>query len=159
MNKKLIIIGVLGLAGAGYYFYNKKKKETPVLANTSDDETDVSIKSTTTTTENVKPDWNKILKKGSKGIEVRTLQKALKRIDVDGDFGVGTENRLKQVTGLNQISVNQYNQAIVNLQNIKTKKLKEEEKKKAEQKLKEAKQLVAQAPPQTSFTSGLITTL
>jgi LPXTG-motif cell wall-anchored protein len=159
MNKKLIIIGVLGLAGAGYYFYNKKKKETPVLANTSDDETDVSIKSTTTTTENVKPDWNKILKKGSKGIEVRTLQKALKRVDVDGDFGIGTENRLKQVTGLNQISVNQYNQAIVNLQNIKTKKLKEEEKKKAEQKLKEAKQLVAQAPPQTSFTSGLITTL
>jgi LPXTG-motif cell wall-anchored protein len=159
MNKKLIIIGVLGLAGAGYYFYNKKKKETPVLANTSDDETDVSIKSTTTTTENVKPDWNKILKKGSKGIEVRTLQKALKKVDVDGDFGIGTENRLKQVTGLNQISVNQYNQAIVNLQNIKTKKLKEEEKKKAEQKLKEAKQLVAQAPPQTSFTSGLITTL
>ena len=159
MNKKLIIIGVLGLAGAGYYFYNKKKKETPVLANTSDDETDVSIKSTTTTNENVKPDWNKILKKGSKGIEVRTLQKALKRVDVDGDFGIGTENRLKQVTGLNQISVNQYNQAIVNLQNIKTKKLKEEEKKKAEQKLKEAKQLVAQAPPQTSFTSGLITTL
>jgi LPXTG-motif cell wall-anchored protein len=160
MNKKLIIIGVLGLAGAGYYFYNKKKKETPVLANTSDDETDVSIKSTTTTTENVKPDWNKILKKGSKGIEVRTLQKALKKVDVDGDFGIGTENRLKQVTGLNQISVNQYNQAIVNLQNINTKKLKEEEKKKAEQKIKEAKQLVAQAPPQTtSFTSGLITTL
>jgi len=159
MNKKLIIIGVLGLAGAGYYFYNKKKKETPVLANTSDDEIDVSTKPITSTTENIKPDWNKILKKGSKGIEVTTLQKALKRVDVDGDFGVGTENRLKQVTGLNQISVNQYNQAIVNLQNIKTKKLKEEEKKKAEQKLKEAKQLVAQAPPQTSFTSGLITTL
>ena len=156
MNKNLIIIGILGLAGAGYYFYNKKKKETPVLANTSEDETDISIKSITSTTENVKPDLNKILKKGSKGIEVRTIQKALKKVDVDGDFGIGTENRLKKVTGLNQISINQYNQAIVNLQNIKTKKLKEAQKIKEAQKLKEANKVVAQAPPKTSFTDGLI---
>ena len=159
MNKKILIISLIGIVGAGYYFYNKKKKETPVLANTSDDETDISIKSITSTTENVKPDWNKILKKGSKGIEVRTLQKALKKVDVDGDFGIGTENRLKQVTGLNQISVNQYNQAIVNLQNIKTKKFKEAQRIKDEQKKAEAKKVFAQAPPTTSFTSGLITTL
>ena len=125
MNKKLIIIGILGLAGVGYYFYNKKKKETPVLADTSEEETNVSTKSTTSTTQNVKSDWNKILKKGSKGIEVRTLQKALKKVDVDGDFGIGTENRLKQVTGLSQISINQYNQSIDRLQNNKAKQLKE----------------------------------
>ena len=123
MNKKLIIIGVLGLAGFGYYFYNKKKKDTPVLADTSVDETNVSIKSTTSIPQNVKPDWNKILKKGSKGIEVRTLQKALKKVDVDGDFGIGTEKRLKQAQA---------------------------------QKLKDANKVVAQAPPKTSFTDGLI---
>ena len=152
MNKKLIIIGVLGLAGFGYYFYNKKKKDTPVLADTSVDETNVSIKSTTSIPQNVKPDWNKILKKGSKGIEVRTLQKALKKVDVDGDFGIGTEKRLKQVTGLTEISVNQYNQSIINLQNIKSKQLKEAQ----AQKLKDANKVVAQAPPKTSFTDGLI---
>jgi hypothetical protein len=152
MNKKLIIIGVLGLAGFGYYFYNKKKKDTPVLADTSVDETNVSIKSTTSIPQNVKSDWNKILKKGSKGIEVRTLQKALKKVDVDGDFGIVTEKRLKQVTGLTEISVNQYNQYIINLQNIKAKELKNAQ----AQKLKEAKKVVAQAPPKTSFTDGLI---
>ena len=128
MNKKLIIIGVLGLAGFGYYFYNKKKKDTPVLADTSVDETNVSIKSTTSIPQNVKPDWNKILKKGSKGIEVRTLQKALKKVDVE------------------------YNQSIINLQNIKSKQLKEAQ----AQKLKDANKVVAQAPPKTSFTDGLI---
>jgi phage antirepressor YoqD-like protein len=156
MNKKLIVIGVLGLAGFGYYFYNKKKKDTPVLADTSVDETNVSIKSTTSIPQNVKPDWNKILKKGSKGIEVRTLQKALKKVDVDGDFGIGTEKRLKQVTGLTEISVNQYNQSIDRLQSNKAKQLKEAQRIKAEQKLKEAKKVVAQAPPKTSFTDGLI---
>jgi LPXTG-motif cell wall-anchored protein len=154
MNKKLIIIGILGLAGVGYYFYNKKKKDTPVLADTSVDETNVSTKSTTSIP--VKPDWNKILKKGSKGIEVRTLQKALKKVDVDGDFGIGTENRLKQVTGLSQISINQYNQSIDRLQTNKAKQLKEAQRIKAEQKLKEAKKVVVQAPPTTSFTDGLI---
>jgi lysozyme family protein len=159
MNKKVLIISVIGLVGVGYYFYNKKKKDTPVLADTSVDETNVSIKSTTPIPQNVKSDWNKILKKGSKGIEVKTLQKALKKVDIDGDFGIGTENRLKQVTGLTEISVNQYNQYIINLQNIKAKELKNAQKIKAEQKLKEANKVVAQAPPKTSFTAGLITTL
>jgi hypothetical protein len=159
MNKKLLILSLIGLAGVGYYFYNKKKKDTPVLADTSEDtndnETNISTKSTTSSTQNVKPDWNKILKKGSKGVEVRTLQKALKKVDVDGDFGIGTENRLKQVTGLSEISVNQYNQSIVNLQNNKAKQLKEAQRIKAEQKLKEAKKVVVPPPSTTSFTSGL----
>jgi hypothetical protein len=156
MNKKVIILSLIGLAGVGYYFYNKKKKDTPVLADTSVDETNVSIKSTTSIPQNVKPDWNKILKKGSKGIEVRTLQKALKKVDVDGDFGIGTENRLKQVTGLSQISINQYNQSIDRLQSNKAKQLKEAQRIKAEQKLKEAKKVVVPPPSTTSFTAGLI---
>jgi hypothetical protein len=42
------------------------------------------------------------------------LQKALRQLDVDGDFGSDTEKRLKAVTGLNQISINQYNYFISN---------------------------------------------
>jgi lysozyme family protein len=159
MNKKLIIISLLGLAGVGYYFYNKKKKETPSLAEYIED--DVVLFPNTisvTTKQSTKPDYDKILKLGSKGIEVKILQKALKQVDVDGDFGVGTDKRLKKVTGFNQITLNQYNQIIDKLQNIKAKKLKEA-KVKAEQKKAEAKKVVVQPKPTTSFTAGLITTL
>jgi hypothetical protein len=159
MNKKLIIISLLGLAGVGYYLYNKKKKETPSLAEYIED--DVVLFPNTisvTTKQSTKPDYDKILKLGSKGIEVKILQKALKQVDVDGDFGVGTDKRLKKVTGFNQITLNQYNQIIDKLQNIKAKKLKEA-KVKAEQKKAEAKKVVVQPKPTTSFTAGLITTL
>ena len=162
MNKKLLILSIIGLAGIGYYFYNKKKKETPVLVDTTEDEISVPFKSNNSNTkiiQKVKADWNKILKKGSKGIEVTTLQKALKKVDVDGDFGIGTENRLKQITGLTEISINQYNQSIERLQNIKAKQLKEAQRIKAEQKKAEAKKVAVQPKPTTSFTAGLITTL
>lgn len=107
MNKKVIIIGLIAIAGIGLYFLTKKKKDEAVLAETNEEEQ-------TTNSENPtqKPDWNKILKKGSKGTEVEVLQKALRQLDVDGDFGSGTEKRLIAVTGLNQISVNQYNTLI-----------------------------------------------
>lgn len=156
MNKNIKILIIASALIVGVYFFTKKKKETPVLADTSEEETDdsqSSKNSNTTTTPKVKPDWNKILKKGSKGIEVKTLQKALKSVDVDGDFGISTEKRLKNVIGLTQISVNQYNQAI---QNIQVQALKEAEKKKSEQKPKETKKVVAQVPKPTSFTDGLI---
>lgn len=164
MNKKLIIIGLLGLAGVGYYFYNKKKKETPSLAEYMED--DVVLFPNTisvTTKQSTKPDYDKILKLGSKGIEVKILQKALKQVDVDGDFGVGTDKRLKKVTGFNQITLNQYNQIIDKLQNTKAKQLKEAkikaEQKKAQQKKAQVKKVVAEQKPTTSFTAGLITTL
>lgn len=47
-------------------------------------------------------DKSKLLKKGSKGMEVRTLQKLLK-IKVDGDFGRNTENALFTQKGVKQI--------------------------------------------------------
>lgn len=107
MNKKVVIIGLIALAGIGLYFLTKKKKDKPILAETNEEKQTTNFGSPYQ-----KPDWNKILKKGSKGIEVETLQKALRQLDVDGDFGNGTEKRLISVTGLNQISVNQYNALI-----------------------------------------------
>jgi len=47
-------------------------------------------------------DLNKILKKGSKGTEVRVLQSLLK-VTVDGDFGRNTENALYTQKGVRQI--------------------------------------------------------
>jgi LPXTG-motif cell wall-anchored protein len=112
MNKKVVIIGLVALAGIGLYFLTKKKKDEAVLAETNGGvlaETNEEEQTTNSAGQVQKSDWNKILKKGSKGNEVKVLQKALKQVDVDGDFGSGTEKRLIAVTGLNQISVNQYN--------------------------------------------------
>jgi hypothetical protein len=47
-------------------------------------------------------DKNMLLRKGSKGIEVRTLQTLLK-VKVDGDFGRNTENALFTQKGVKQI--------------------------------------------------------
>jgi len=52
-------------------------------------------------------DKNKLLKKGSKGAEVRALQTLLK-VKVDGDFGRNTQNALFTQKGVNQITLNQF---------------------------------------------------
>jgi len=112
MNKKVLIIGLIGLAGIGIYFLIKKKKNEAVLVETNDGvlaETNEEEQSTNSAGQVQKNDWDKILKIGSTGNEVKVLQRALRQVNVDGNFGSGTEKRLKVVTGLNQISLNQYN--------------------------------------------------
>lgn len=52
-------------------------------------------------------DSNKLLKKGSKGAEVKALQVLLK-IKADGDFGRNTENALFTQKGVKQITLNQF---------------------------------------------------
>jgi hypothetical protein len=153
MNKNLKIFVVASVLIVGIYFITKKKKEEPVLAEYMEDDV-VSSPNTISVTpkQNTKPDWDKILKLGSKGIEVKTLQKALKQVDVDGDFGVGTQKRLKSVTGFNQISINQYNDYIKNKPVVKKAP-------KIVPKIVPKKEVVAQTKPTTSFTTGLITTL
>ena len=44
-----------------------------------------------------KADWDKVLKKGSIGVEVEILQTALKTLVSDGNFGDLTQARLKKV--------------------------------------------------------------
>lgn len=109
-NQKILIVSV-GLIGFGLYLFYKQIKQDAELVKEkeSDSNTDVTTKT----------DWNKILRKGSTGIEVEVLQKALRQLDVDGDFGTKTETRLKNVTGLNQISINQYNDFIKNRNSTK----------------------------------------
>lgn len=52
-------------------------------------------------------DKNKLLKKGSKGLEVSSLQAYLK-IKVDGDFGRNTENALFSQKGVKQIKLKDF---------------------------------------------------
>jgi hypothetical protein len=102
-NQKVTVVSA-GLIILGLYFFYKQKKQGSEIAkeNTNSDDN--------TSTE--KADWNKVLKKGSKGIEVEMLQKALKQITVDGDFGALTEARLKKVMKVTQTSLNNYNKFI-----------------------------------------------
>lgn len=102
-NKKIIIFS-LGLIGLGFYYFYKQFKQEAEFAK--QEKTESGVKSIA--------DWNKILKKGSKGIEVIILQKALKQLVVDGDFGNKTEARLKNVVGVKEISLNKYNDLIKN---------------------------------------------
>jgi len=101
-NTKIKIVSV-GLILLGlYYFYKQRNQNAEIIK-----EEDKSNEST-----NLKPDYDKVLKKGSTGKEVEILQTALKTLVVDGDFGVLTEARLKKVMGVTETSLNKYNQFI-----------------------------------------------
>jgi len=104
-NQSILFVSV-GLIGLGLYYFNKQSKQDSV---TAEEEKQQGGESQTT-----KADYDKILKKGSKGVEVGILQRALKQLKDDEDFGDLTEARLKQVTGLTQITLNQYNTIIEN---------------------------------------------
>jgi len=120
-NKVLIVSGLL-IAVGGYYIYkNMKNKPTLAVAETPDSETQetpkkpVTPNSTTPVKPNsTKPDLKKVLSRGSEGIEVEILQKALKGgLVPDGDFGELTEKRLKAITGKTSISIIEYNEFIL----------------------------------------------
>jgi response regulator of citrate/malate metabolism len=105
-NQSILFVSV-GLIGLGLYFFYKQSKQ-PKLAE------EPSENSNENNTQTTKSDFDKVLKRGSKGIEVEILQKALRQLDVDGDFGALTEARLKKVMGISQTSINQYNEFIRN---------------------------------------------
>ena len=102
-NKKVLFLSVGLIVFGFYYLYLQSKQNAEKAKGQVTEDGVISI-----------ADWNKILKKGSKGIEVTILQKALKQLVVDGDFGEKTETRLKNVVGVTQASLNQYNELLKN---------------------------------------------
>ena len=102
-NKKVLFLSVGLIVFGFYYLYLQSKQNAEKAKGQVAEEGVISI-----------ADWNKVLKKGSKGIEVTILQKALKQLAVDGDFGEKTETRLKNVVGVTQASLNQYNELLKN---------------------------------------------
>ena len=96
-KKKLLIGSGLLIAVGGYYIY-KNMTAKPIVAE------EVPADST------IPFDVNKVLSKGSKGDEVKSLQKGLGGgVKVDGDFGEKTEARLKKLTGKTSMSIREYN--------------------------------------------------
>ena len=104
-NTKVKIVSV-GLIALGLYYFYKQRKQNAEIAK------DATQTSGTTNTPPAKADWDKVLKKGSKGVEVGILQTALKTLNVDNDFGSLTEARLKKVMNVTETSLNQYNKFI-----------------------------------------------
>lgn len=108
-NKVLIGVGALAVGGLGFLYWRKKKQEAEQLAEYTPEPTEP----TPTNTGNPKPiqgatlNKSKVLRKGSKGIEVRELQRLL-GIDIDGDFGNQTLTALQMKKGVSEISINAY---------------------------------------------------
>lgn len=100
-KKKILIVSGLLVAVGGYYIY-KNMTAKPIVA----EEVAPDTSPDTTTPFDV----NKVLSKGSKGDEVKSLQKAIGGgVKVDGDFGEKTEARLKKLTGKTSMSIREYN--------------------------------------------------
>lgn len=98
-NKPYIIAGILVGVAAIVYFLTKKPTETPLQVENS----------ATDQNEPVAPTINKnlVVKLGSKGLEVKELQK-LMSIKADGIFGPVTEARLIKLKNVKSASINSY---------------------------------------------------
>lgn len=115
-NKLLIGAGVVTIGVIGFlYFKNRKNK----IKQEQSGESTLQLPETATQPINSNPNTsapvnttvalNKdmILKKGSKGLEVRELQKKL-RIKADGDFGKNTIVALKKQKNVSEITLNDF---------------------------------------------------
>ncbi|MFV8347265.1 peptidoglycan-binding domain-containing protein [Flavobacterium sp. ZB4P13] len=111
-DKMLIGAGVLALGGLGFLFWKKKKNEQKhdELANYTPETEEVAP----TSGSGSKPaqgatlDRNKLLKVGSKGLEVRELQRLL-GVEIDGDFGAKeTLPALQNAKGVSETSLNAF---------------------------------------------------
>lgn len=100
-KKQLIFTGVVTLIATviGIIIYKKSKNQKPGLPIEENTIIDNSISSSL--------NKNLPLKKGSKGEEVKELQKTLGALTIDGDFGSKTDNRLWDVFRISQITLNE----------------------------------------------------
>lgn len=90
-----------------YKFFKKTKKDElePEIATQTE-----GLKQPNQTAKPPRANYDLKVKKGDKGLEVGILQKSLKGLDVDGNFGEGTEARLFEVTGTKSTTLNEFNQ-------------------------------------------------
>lgn len=105
-NKILAGVGAVAVAGLCYLYWKKKQAEKEA------EETEYIPEISATTAQSGSGsgssfDRNKLLKKGSKGAEVRELQ-ALLNIKIDGDFGNKTLIALQKAKNVSQISLNAF---------------------------------------------------
>jgi hypothetical protein len=111
MNKtlKILLISV-PIIGIAYYINKKLKgKSTENIDSSASSSTDSAEKEEKKSNPAITIDRNKTLKVGMISPEVKVIQKALGKLDVDGVFGKGTASRLFDVLRLSEISINEYN--------------------------------------------------
>lgn len=109
-NNTLVYFLITAAAAVGIYIATKDDKKSPVLDQEyieEEEQETTPINNSDDITPAAQPNRSLILKKGSKGIEVKELQKLLGATP-DGQFGPITENLLFAKKGVKQISLNQY---------------------------------------------------
>ena len=94
-KKKKVILVSVAIVLLGVIIINKWLKNLPKATNPSLPPVIGAV-----------ADKTKVLKLGSKGLEVGLLQKALGDLKVDGVFGAKTEARLNDVKGVSEITLN-----------------------------------------------------
>jgi hypothetical protein len=120
MKQKELIIGLSVIAaGIGAYFLLKPKTQE---INLPVDEPNNNILPPPPPPPPIKTiNKNLLLKQGSKGDEVKELQKLLGGLTIDGIFGNATKNRLFTIKGVSEITLNNYNKiSNVNINALKT---------------------------------------
>lgn len=121
-NKVLIGVTVIGVGALGFLYWRKKQNEA--LDNTVDDVTEFAEPSPQNTNPNPQTgaslNRNRLLAKGSKGLEVRELQRLL-GVPIDGDFGAITLAALLAQKGVTKISINAFAKKTNTKTNVKTK--------------------------------------
>ncbi|WP_374173890.1 peptidoglycan-binding protein [Flavobacterium tructae] len=109
-DKVLIGVGLVAVGGIGYLYWKKKQQEkNDDLLNAVPEFTPDLPKSEAVSIPNTGAvlNKNKMLGRGSKGIEVRELQRLL-GVGIDGDFGTNTLSALQSRKGVSKISINAY---------------------------------------------------
>lgn len=120
-DKMLIGAGVLAVGVLGFFWWKNKKKqqealqpvETPIIETPAIPE---MATPSFTPPKVVSLDRDKILEKGSKGLEVKALQKLL-NVPQDGDFGNITMNALFRAKNVYQISLNSFREKATGIKN------------------------------------------
>jgi hypothetical protein len=106
-NKVLIGVAILGVGALGFLYWKNKQNEDNDALNDIPEETVPTATTNPIPQTGVSLDRNKLLAKGSKGLEVRELQRLL-GIKIDGDFGNITLTALLAKKGVSQISLNAF---------------------------------------------------
>jgi hypothetical protein len=104
-NKVLIGVAVIGVGVLGFLYWKNKQNGDNDTLNDIPEETEPTTNPIPQT--GVSLDRNKLLAKGSKGLEVRELQRLL-GVKIDGDFGNITLTTLLAKKGVSQISLNAF---------------------------------------------------
>jgi hypothetical protein len=112
-DQLLLGAGILSLGVVGWFWYKSKKEnspntpllDTPVATNPANSLPELATPPIAPKLKALPLNKALVLKRGSRGAEVKALQKQLGSVP-DGVFGQKTENKLLQIKGVKQISLN-----------------------------------------------------